>query len=75
MQLRLPPLDFTDASLLIALATIILLVTAETLPVFHGRTDSTIDKKKLENAAIVTGAMFLATVVIRIIGIISGSMT
>lgn len=73
MQLQLPPLDFTDASLLIAVAWIILLVTAHISPAFYGLTDSTIDMKKLENAATVTGAMFLATVAIRVIGIILGA--
>ncbi len=72
MQLQLPPLDFTDTSILLAIASIILLVTAQLSPTFYGQADSTIDKKKIDNAAIVSGVLFLTTIVIRIVGTMFG---
>jgi hypothetical protein len=71
MLLQLPFLDFTDASLVLAIGAIILLVTAQIMPAsFCVGAEYTIDKKKLHNAAMVSGAMFIATIVIRIVSII-----
>ena len=47
-----------------------LLITSELSSSSYGLTNLTIDKKKLRNAAFATGALFLITVAIRIIGII-----
>ena len=68
--MQLPPLTFSDISLLLAVGAIVLLITAELSSPPYGLTNLTINKKKLRNAAIVTGALFLLTVGIRIIGII-----
>jgi hypothetical protein len=70
MQLLFPPLDFADASLLLAIGAILLLVTAQILPSFNELAESTIDKKRLDIAATVSGAMFLAIVVFRVVIII-----
>ncbi len=73
MQVQLPPLDLTDASILLAIGAILLLVTAQISPAFSEITDFTLDKKKLDIAAIATGFLFLATIVIRVINIIIGA--
>jgi hypothetical protein len=58
---------------LFALSAITLLITAElTLP-HYGLTNLTINKKKLRNAALATFLLFLVTVTITIINIITGS--
>jgi hypothetical protein len=72
MQTIFPPLDLTDASILLAVSAILLLVTSQISPAYNGITDITIDKKRLDIAAMITGAMFLATVVIRVISFIRG---
>jgi hypothetical protein len=70
--MQLPFFDFTDASIFLAISEIILLVTAQISPAFIRLTDTVVDKKKLDNAAIITGVMFLATVVIRVMSVILG---
>lgn len=70
--MQLPPLDFTDASLLLAISAIILLITAELFSSSSGLTDLTLNKR-LKNAAIASSILFMATVAIRIIGIIVGT--
>jgi hypothetical protein len=52
---------------------IILLIIAELASPQYGLTNLTINKKKLRNAALTTGLLFLVTVVIRIINIITSS--
>ena len=70
--MQLPPLAFSDLSLLLAVGAIVLLISAELSSSSYGLTNLTVNKKKLRNAAIVTGTLFLITVGIRIIGIIIG---
>ncbi len=72
MQIAFPPLDFTDASILLAIGAILLLITSQILPSFYGSADSTIKKKRLDNAAIFTGMMFLGAVIIKVVGILQG---
>ncbi len=67
----LPPLTLSDADLLFALGAIILLITAELASPYYGLTNLTINKKKLRNAAFITGAIFLVTVLFRIVGIVT----
>jgi hypothetical protein len=64
------PLNFWDISLLLAITAIILLITSEMLSPYHGKINISIDRKKLRNAAFAVSILFLATVAIRIIGII-----
>jgi hypothetical protein len=65
------PLSFWDISLWLALTAIILLITSEMLSSRYGKIIILIDKKKLKNAAFVVSSLFLATVAMRIINIIS----
>lgn len=71
-MLQLPPLDFTDVILLLIIGGILLIITAE-LPSLYGSTSLARNKKRLMNAAIATGILFLATAAVRIIGIIIGA--
>ncbi len=64
------PLTFWDISLWLAVTSIILLITAELISPYYGQTNLLINKKKLKNAALITGILFLITVAIRIYGII-----
>jgi len=59
------PLSFWDISLWLAVTAIILLITSELLSPYSGKTNILINKKKLKNAALITGILFLITVVIR----------
>jgi hypothetical protein len=72
--MQLPPLDFADLSLLFATGAIILLVTTTILAAAHyDPIDFALDKRRLGYAAIVASILFLATVAIRIAGIILGT--
>ncbi|MDH7564238.1 MAG: hypothetical protein QHH24_05075 [Candidatus Bathyarchaeota archaeon] len=64
------PLDFWNISLLLAVTAIILLVTSELLSPYYGGVNIQINKKRLKHAAIAFALVFLATVAIRIVGII-----
>lgn len=67
------PLDFWNLSLWLAVTAIILLITAQLVSAYQGPATLRIDKKRLKNAALVMGILFLATVAIRIYGIITAS--
>lgn len=69
--MQLPPLILTDASLLLAVGAIILLTTAELASPYYGHTNLTINKKKLRNAALLVGLLFLLTVAVKVIYIIT----
>ena len=64
------PLSFWDISLLLAVTSIILLVTSELLSPYYGKTSLKINKKRLRKTALTTSILFLITVAIRIISII-----
>lgn len=68
--MQLPPLTFTDVSLLFALGAIILFITAELTSPYYGITNLTVNKKKLRRVALTSMVLFLITVAIRIIGIV-----
>ena len=65
------PLTIWDISLWLAVTAIILLITAELIPPHYGQTNILINKKRLKNVALTTSILFLITVAIRIIGIIT----
>jgi len=65
------PLTFNDISLWLAITSIILLITSELISPHYGRTNLLINKKLLRNAALALGTLFLLTVAIRIIAIIT----
>ena len=64
------PLNLSDISLLLAVESIVLLVTSELLSPYYGAANLKINKKRLRNASIVMPSLFLITVAIRIAGIL-----
>lgn len=64
------PLSFWDTSLWLAITAIILLITSELISPYYGKTNILINKKRLKNAALTIGVLFLITVAIRIYEII-----
>jgi len=49
---------------------IILLITSELISPYYGRMNLPINKRRLKNVSLGLGALFLVTVVIRIVGIL-----
>ena len=64
------PLDFWDISLLIAVLSVILLITSELISINLGKINILINKKKLKNSAIAASMLFLVTFILRIAGVI-----
>jgi hypothetical protein len=64
------PLDYWDISILIAVITIILLVSSEILSSYSGKVRILVDKRKLRIVATALTAVFLIIVAMRIINII-----
>ena len=64
------PLSFLDVSLWLAFAAIIMLITSEMVSFYYGRINVQIDRKRLRNAALIVSILFLATLVIRITGMV-----
>ena len=60
------PLSLTDISLILAVITIILLVSSDFLSSRYGKVEVSINKRKLKNAAIVATCLFLISLVLRI---------
>jgi accessory gene regulator protein AgrB len=65
------PLDFWNVSLWLAVTAIILLITAQLAAAYDGPATLLIEKKRLKNAALLMGMLFLITVAMRIYGIIT----
>ncbi len=68
--MALPPLVFTDFSLLFAVGTIVLLLTAELSSPYYGHTNFTVNRRKLKDAAYATGIIFLITACVTIVQIL-----
>lgn len=66
-----PPVDLLELSLLLLMGEILVLVTSKLLPPFSSLNFG-INKKKLENTAIVAGILFLTIAIIRVISIVNG---
>jgi len=64
------PLTFWDISLWLAIIAIILLATAELISPYYGRTNLIIEKRRMRQAALLLGILFMTTVIIRIYAII-----
>ena len=64
------PLNLSDISLLLAVESIVLLVTSELISPYYGAANLKISKKRLRNAAIAMSVLFLVTVAVRITGIL-----
>ena len=65
------PLSLWDISLWLAITAIILLTTSEVLSPHYGKTNIIIDKKKLKQAALAFSLLFIFTISIRILEIIT----
>jgi hypothetical protein len=65
------PLSLWDISLWLAVTAIILLITSELISPYYGRTNLIINKKRLRNVALTDAALFLITVVIRVMTILN----
>jgi hypothetical protein len=65
------PLSFWDISLWLAVTAIVLLVTSELVSPYYGKTNLAINKKRLRNTALAVSILFLVTVAIRIVNIIT----
>jgi len=65
------PLDFWNLSLWLAVTDIILLITVQLASAYDGKASILVDQKKLRTTALVMGILFLATVAIRIYGIVT----
>jgi hypothetical protein len=66
-------LDFWNTSLWLAVSGIILLITAQLVSAYDGKATLLIDQRKLKTAAVIMGILFLATIAIRIYGIITSN--
>lgn len=64
------PLSFEDISFLLAAFAIILLITSALLSPYYGKINILINKKKLRNVTITVSILFIATLVIRIAGLV-----
>lgn len=67
------PFDFWNVSLWFAVTGITLLITAQLASAYDGNATLLIDQKKLRNTALAIGILFLATVAIRIYGIVTST--
>jgi hypothetical protein len=67
------PLDFWNISLWFAVSGIILLITTQLVSAHDGKATLLTDQRKLKTAAVIMGILFLATVAIRIYGIITSN--
>jgi len=63
-------LTFWDIILWLAVTAVILLMTAELVSPYYGRTNLLIDKKRLRNVSLMVGFIFLIFAAIRIYQII-----
>ena len=68
--MQLPPILFSDLSLLLAVGAMVLLITAELSSSYYGQTNFSLDSNKLKNVAYATGIAFLVTAVITVIQIL-----
>jgi len=67
------PLSFWDISLWLAITATILLIASEMLSSPRSKINIFIDKKRLRNVALAVSILFLITVAIRVINIITTS--
>jgi hypothetical protein len=68
-----PQIFFSDINLLLIIGAITLLVAAELTSPYHGLLNLKINKKKLQNAAIATGIVFLLALSMQIAFIVMSS--
>jgi hypothetical protein len=64
------PLSLPDVSLILAVESIVLLITSELISPYYSVANLRIGKKRLRNAAITMSILFFVTVAARIAGIL-----
>ena len=64
------PLSFWDISMFFAVTAIILLVTSEIISPYYGKTNLTLNRKRLRNVALASSTLFLVTVAVRVATIV-----
>lgn len=64
------PLNLAEINLLLAVVSIVLLVTSELLSPYYGAENLKINRKRLRNTSIVMSTSFLVTMAIRVVGIL-----
>ena len=67
-----PPLAFSDLRFLLAVGAILLLIAAELSSPSYGLRNLAIETKKLLNAGLVTGSLFLIVLFIRVLVLLPG---
>jgi hypothetical protein len=65
------PLNFLNIILWLGITAMILLVTAQLVLSYEGPQSILADERKIENAGILVGILFLITIAIRIFGLIA----
>lgn len=65
--MQLPPLLFSDLTLLFAVASIILLITTELSSSYYGQLNLIVNRKKLKICAYISSGVFLITAIVRTI--------
>ena len=65
------PFTLSDISLWLAVTSITLFITMELASPYYGQTNLVIDIRRLRNATLILGGLFLIAVAIRVIEIIS----
>lgn len=70
--MQLPPLIFSDLTILLAVGTMVLLITIELSSPYYGQTNLSLNRTKLRNAAYTTGVLFLVTAIMTVVQILVG---
>ncbi len=65
------PLNFLNIILWLGITAMILLVTAQLVLSYEGPQSIMVEERKIENAGILVGILFLITIAIRIFGLIA----
>jgi hypothetical protein len=65
------PFTFLDISLWLAVTSITLFITAELASTYYGQTRLYINRRRLERTALAFGTLFMITVAINIIGLVT----
>lgn len=65
------PLLFDDVTLLVAVGSIVVLITAELSSPYYGQTTLTINRQKIRNTGYLLAAVFVIFMVIRLLTIIT----
>jgi len=71
--MQLPPFSLWSISLWLAVTAMILLITVQLVSSYEGPATVLVNVKRLRYAALILGLLFLATVAIRIYGIITST--